>query len=212
MSAPLDRAEAAGSLRGTGKAGAVVIANDVDLHGAALVTGAACGIGALYAERFALRGRDLILVAGDRTALEDIAERLRPRGVRIELVVADLARAEDLAAVETQLRGDDRIAVLINDAQAGARDADASSTPRLRIDGVLASRLARAAAEGFVAQRHGTILNVAFAAEAEGSALAGFIAFSRSLGEELGPHGVHVKARLHRMPRPDFSPPRLASA
>jgi short-subunit dehydrogenase len=211
MSAPLHRADAVSGLVGTRKAGDVVMTG-IDLHGAAMVTGAARGIGALYAERFARRGRDLILVAGDRAALEEMAERLRPRGVRIEIVVADLARAEDLAAVETQLRGDDRIAVLVNDAQAGARGGDASSVPRLRVDGAWTARLARAAAEGFVAQRHGTILNVALAADAESSTLASFIAFSRSLSDELSPHGVHVKARVHRMPSSGFPLPRIASA
>ncbi|TDU31845.1 short subunit dehydrogenase [Panacagrimonas perspica] len=211
MSAPFPRAEATGRLTDTRQAGGVVM-HDVDLHGAAMVTGAARGIGALYAERFALRGRDLILVAGDRAALEDMAERLRPRRVRIELVVADLAQAEDLAAVETQLRGDDRIALLVNDGQAGARGGDASSASRLRTDGAMAARLARAAAEGFVAQRHGTILNVALATDGDRGSLAGFIAFSRSLCEELRPHGVHVKARVHRMPFPDSSLPRIASA
>lgn len=208
MSVPIYRAEAISRLAGTRNAGDVVM-SDIDLHGAAMVTGAVSGVGALYAERLARRGRDLILVAGDRTALEDMAERLRPRGVRVEVIVADLARAEDLAAVETQLRGDDRIAVLVNDAQASR---DASSASLLRVDSAMTARLARAAAEGFVAQRHGTILNVALAADAEASTLAGFIAFSRSLSEELSPHGIHVKARVHRMPLPDFSQPRLASA
>lgn len=211
MSAPFPRAETAARLTGTHQAGDVVM-HDVDLHGAAMVTGAVRGIGALYAERFALRGRDLILVAGDRAALEDMAERLRPRGVRVEVVVADLARAEDLAAVETQLRGDDRIALLVNNAQAGARGSDASSTSGLRTDAEMAARLARAAAEGFVAQHHGTILNVALAADEDRTTLADFIAFSRSLCDELRPHGVHVKARVHRMPFPDSFLPRIASA
>lgn len=177
----------------------------LELQSAALVTGAERGIGAAYAERLARRGRDLILVAGDGAALEGMARRLRPRGIRIELVVADLARADDLAAVETQLRGDDRIAVLVNDADAG----DAWPLAGLHRSGVTtATRLARAAAESFVAQRFGTILNVAVAADA--SALTSFIAFSRALRDELRPHGVHVKARVHRLSSPpdSSSPPR----
>ena len=42
-----------------------------------LITGASTGIGAVYAERFARRGHDLVLVARDNLKLEALAERLR---------------------------------------------------------------------------------------------------------------------------------------
>lgn len=172
-----------------------------DLRDAAFVTDAARGLGAAYAERLAQRGRDLILVGRDGAALKRMAGRLSARGVRIELVVADLGSDDDIAAVETQLRGDDRITVLINDADPG----EDSKPSRTRRPCETAMRLARAAAEGFVAQRHGTILNVAWADEsAKGPALPAqglicvpLVRFSRALREELRPHGVHVKARLH---------------
>ncbi|MBN9931459.1 SDR family oxidoreductase, partial [Pantoea agglomerans] len=38
------------------------------------MTGASTGIGAVYAERFARRGHDLVLVARDKLKLEALAE------------------------------------------------------------------------------------------------------------------------------------------
>ena len=82
-----------------------------------LITGASTGIGAVYAERFASRGHDLVLVARDKTKLETLAARLRQEnGISVDVLPADLTQTRDLAAVESRLREDTRIGTLINNA------------------------------------------------------------------------------------------------
>lgn len=182
-------------------------------RGTALVTGAAGGLGEAYAERLARRGRDLILVGRERRSLEAIAGRLRDAdGVTIETVVADFGIPEDLATVETQLRGDERIDLLVHEADIGNEAHPAANLRELaavvQLGCVAATRLAWAAAEGFRVQRHGTIVNIAPAGngipQGIGPVVAGarayIVQFSRSLDRELWQHGVRVKARLHRAP------------
>lgn len=180
------------------------------LSGAALITGASSGIGAVYADRLARRGHDLILVARDRTRLDAVAQRLRDQtGVKVETVIADLTQRADLLAVETQLRGDERIGILVNNAGIAvsgtmtAADPDALEA-MLQINSVVPTRLALAAAEGFTAQKTGTIINIAsvtallperFNGVYSGSK-AYLINFSQSLQEELRAHGVRVQAVL----------------
>src|SRR5271166_1572746 len=80
-----------------------------------LITGASTGIGATYADRFARRGHDLVLVARDRKRMEALATRLRHEtGVAIDIIQADLTQPAELAVVEARLRDDARIGVLVN--------------------------------------------------------------------------------------------------
>lgn len=75
-----------------------------------LITGASSGIGAVYADRFAKRGHDLVLVARDLSRLDALATRLREtHKVAIEMLQADLTQQIDLAVVEARLREDARI-------------------------------------------------------------------------------------------------------
>jgi uncharacterized protein len=70
------------------------------LLGTALITGASSGIGAVYADRLANRGHDLILVARNTLRLEILARRIaRDSGRTVDIVFADLARKADLAMV-----------------------------------------------------------------------------------------------------------------
>src|SRR5215510_9953100 len=84
-----------------------------------LITGASTGIGATYADRFARRGHNLVLVARDKARLDALATRLRADAkVEVDVLVADLTVPADLERVETRLRKDDRIGILVNNAGA----------------------------------------------------------------------------------------------
>jgi uncharacterized protein len=66
-----------------------------DPSGTALITGASKGIGAIYADRLARRGYDLILVARNGSALEELSRQLRQEtGRTVDVEVADLSFTE----------------------------------------------------------------------------------------------------------------------
>src|SRR5215470_8919149 len=85
-----------------------------------LITGASSGIGTAYAERLARDGHDLVLVARRRPRLAELAERLhREAAIDAEVLAADLTDSAGLAQVEARVAGDERLALLINNAGFG---------------------------------------------------------------------------------------------
>src|SRR5262245_22772967 len=98
-------------------------------QGAALITGASSGIGAAYAQRLARRGYDLTLVARNRSRLNALAAQISDEtGRGVEVCVADLNSKEDLTRVETALKQDASLTMLVNNAGIGA------ATPLLQSD------------------------------------------------------------------------------
>src|SRR5882757_1130369 len=90
-------------------------------QGTALITGASSGIGAVYANRLAQRGYDLILVARNRDRLDRLASGLiDATGRSVKVVTADLGKMQDLRSVEQILRSDSSITMLVNNAGVGS--------------------------------------------------------------------------------------------
>ena len=180
-----------------------------------LITGASTGIGAVYADRFAGRGHDLVLVARDRARMEELADRLRrEKLVEVDILRADLTEVRDLVHVEARLRDDHRIGVLVNNAgrapAGGFVDQIPDEVARIvNLNALAPVRLASAVAPRFAQARQGAIVNigsvVGFMPE-RGSTVYGatkaFILFlSQSLHAELGPKGVYVQAVLPAVTR-----------
>ncbi|WP_175774611.1 SDR family NAD(P)-dependent oxidoreductase [Burkholderia anthina] len=187
-------------------------------RGTAVITGASSGIGALYADRLARRGYDLILVARNRDRLIALAERITHDTRRnVEIVGADLNDRTALAAVEAKLRQDASITLLVNNAGVGTHapllDSDVDAMTRMIDLNVTAlTRLTYAAVPGFVARGHGAVINissiVALSPETlngvYGGSKAFVLAFSQSLHHELADHGVQVQAVLPGATATDF--------
>lgn len=135
--------------------------------GSALVTGASTGIGAVYADRLARRGYDLVLVARDEVRLNALAERLRAEtGVSVEVVKADLTDKADLLKVEQRLATDTTITALVNNAGVAGSGDFVGSDPdafekMIQLNVVAVTRLASAAARNFAPRNAGTIINLA---------------------------------------------------
>jgi short-subunit dehydrogenase len=175
-----------------------------------LITGASSGIGTVYAERFARRGHDLVLVARDKGRLDALAERLRhDTGVAIDVLPADLTQRSDLATVEARLRDDARIGILINNAgiaqSGGFTEQSADSIEQLITLNTLAlTRLAAAVAPRLANAGEGAIINIGsvvglapeFGMSVYGASKAFVLFLSQGLSLELTPKGVYVQAVL----------------
>lgn len=175
-----------------------------------LITGASTGIGATYADRFARRGHDLVLVARNKTRLDAVAAKLRDEtGVTIDILQADLTNPNDLAVVEARLRDDARIGVLVNNAGGNIpgsfADQKSDEIGRLiALNTTAVARLASAVAPRFAAAGTGAIINISsvvglapeFGMSVYGATKAFVTFLSQGLTIELAPKGVYIQAVL----------------
>jgi uncharacterized protein len=182
----------------------------IQAKGTALVTGASTGIGAIYSDRLAKRGHDLILVARNGERLASLARRIaNDTGRKVETVEADLTSAADLRRVENILRTNAGISMLVNNAGVGATapllasDVD-KMEDMIRLNVAALTRLTYAAVPGFVGRGSGTIINISSAVAIAPERLNGVyggtkafvLALTHSLVHELAGKGVRVQAVL----------------
>ncbi len=176
----------------------------------AVITGASSGIGAVYADRLAARGHDLILIARRADRLDALATRLQAsHGIKARPMVADLSTETGIAAVEALLQSDTAISVLVNNAglcHVGpiASMTAAEHSEMLMVNLVAPSRLAHAVLPAFLARNTGTIINIGSANSVRpfpGTAVysgtkAYILSLSFALQDEVEGTGIRVQAVL----------------
>jgi len=172
----------------------------------ALITGASSGLGALFAQRLAARGADLVLVARRLDRMESLANRLRATGRQVEIISLDLAVDGAVDQLMSVIRAKGlTVERLINNAGYGLRgefaqmsEGDIAGMIALNIATV--TRLARAVLPEMIARRSGGVLNIASTAAFQpGPNMAVYYAtkafvlsWSEALHEEVKPDGVRV--------------------
>ncbi|RKD45274.1 MULTISPECIES: SDR family NAD(P)-dependent oxidoreductase [unclassified Rhizobium] len=176
--------------------------------GTALITGASGGIGAVYADRLAKRGYDLVLVARDRARMEAVSDRLKGVGSKIEILVADLTKENDLSAVEARLGMGD-ISLLVNNAGMSLKgslleNGGAEISKIIALNITAPARLAATAAKAFVKTGQGAVINIssvlALAPERYDGVYSGSKSFLLNLSQSMTAHysgqGLYTQAVL----------------
>jgi len=174
----------------------------------AFVTGASRGIGAEICRVFADAGADIVTVARDQQALDDIAAEVRAMGQNCLVIAADLATTDGpSAAAKAALAQVGTIDILVNSAGI-AQIAPALDLTLQQWEETMAVNLrapfllAQALAPGMIAQRWGKIINISSQTgvialpdhAAYATSKGGLNALTKSLMAEWAEHNVQVNA------------------
>jgi len=174
----------------------------------ALVTGAAGGIGAAIAIAFAREGADVAVLDLKLASAQAAAEALKPFGVKVVAVAADVSNEEQvIAAIAEAEAGLGQIDILVNNAGIDTTSVVAEMSAGMW-DQMMAVNLrsvflcSRAVLKPMIARKYGRIINIASQLGHKGApqmahysaAKAGVIGFTKSLAYEVARDGVAVNA------------------
>jgi uncharacterized protein len=197
----------------------------------ALVTGASSGIGRELAGLLARDGHDLIVVARRRERLQALAADLASdTGAQVEVLVADLIEAADVARVVARVADEPRLALLVNNAGFSGYGPFVELDPAV-MAGVVAIHvttpvtLIRAVLPGMVARGTGAVVDVASLLSLSGPLRLGMsgratyaasksfqLVFMQTLAAELEGTGVRAMVCLPGMVESEFHGSRPLAA
>jgi short-subunit dehydrogenase len=174
----------------------------------ALVTGATSGIGAAFANRLAQKGFDLILHGRRQKKLMERAKNLeRTHNISVEIIIAELSRAEEMKKVEERIQSLDRLDMLINNAGYWTPGAFWEHSPdsleaMIMVHVIAPVRFIRAALPRMLERHKGDIINVSsmgayfnmVTVENYGATKAYVVSFTESLHVALMGTGIRVQA------------------
>jgi NAD(P)-dependent dehydrogenase (short-subunit alcohol dehydrogenase family) len=175
----------------------------------AIVTGGSKGLGFAMARALAMAGADVAIISRHRSELEDAATRLsRETGKRFFAVAFDVTQGDQAEAMaDDALRHLGRLDILVNNAGLNIRkpaleQTEAEFRQIMDTNLVGAFQIAKAVGKHLIAQRSGSIINVASMIGMVGlpgragytSSKGGLIQLTRTLALEWAPHNVRVNA------------------
>ena len=186
--------------------------------GTALITGAAHGIGAAFAQQLAASRKRLVLVDKDETGLASMRESLARSGsAEVESLAANLARPEDQDRIVERIQREEELGLLINNAGFGDPHLFFEQDPQVQCDMLQVHllstvRFCRAALPGMLRLGRGDIINVSsLAAELPvagnvmyGSTKGFLRIFSEMLRVECVATGVNVQLLVPGYTRTSF--------
>lgn len=172
----------------------------------ALITGASRGIGKAISLKLADMGYNLLLLARNQEALEEVGGECRARKVSVECLAGELTDEKYVnAAIEGALEAFGAIDVLINNAgtssQKAVQDADLQvwrDVMQLNFDAIVC--LSRHILPGMIARQSGAIINISSLSGRNTSAGSAIYSaskhalngFSGCLYEDVREHGIKV--------------------
>jgi short-subunit dehydrogenase len=190
--------------------------------GMAVVTGASSGIGRSYAERLASNGMDVVVVARRMEPLNALKRELERGGARVRTIVADLARAEDVQRLGTEL-ATLPVELLVNNAGVAhympfAQLPVERARELVDVNALAPMLLTRAVIPGMVERGRGAIINVASLLAFSGAARAPqlpqravyaatkafLVTFTEILATELAGSGVKIQVVCPGVVRSEF--------